>query len=182
MNDVASATNLANYSIPGITIVSAAVTNNNKTTGATVLLTVADGSINITLERPITIKGVMGFNGSFSAIETFPTQMVELKDNTKPYLIGNPEYNKPSNTIKFNFSEEMKGTMTLRISQTIGNNTFELPHDITMSGNSVLVTLKGTPAAGTLMRIDLLNNTLTDVSGNQVTPMQPQYPVFVPVN
>lgn len=181
MIDVASATNVANYSIPGVTIVSAAVTNNNKTSGATVLLTVAEGSIDITLERPITIKGIMGFNGSFSAMETFPPQMIELKDNKKPYLIGNPEYNKSANVIKFNFSEAMKGSMAVRVTQ-MGTYPIELPNTIALSGNSVLVTLNTIPTPGNALRIEFLSNTLTDTSGNQVAAMQPQYNVFVPVN
>ncbi len=179
MLDVASATNIANYNIPGVTIVSAVLTKNNKASGATVVLTVADGSIGVTLERPITIKGVKGYNGSYSEMETFPAQMVELKDNKKPNLLGNPEYDKKAlNVIKMNFSEEMKGSITVRVTQ-IGTTTIEIPNDPTINGSTVNLTLGFIPSTGSLLRIEILSNNLTDVSGNQVAAMLPQYSVYV---
>lgn len=181
MLDVPSATNITNYNIPGVTILSAAITKNNKTNGATVVLTVADGSIDITLERPITIKGVKGYNGSYSEMETFPAQMVELKDNKKPTLLGNPEYDRQAlNVIKLNFSEEMKGTLSVRVTQ-MGTTPIEIPNVVTMSGKTVTLTLGFIPNTGSLLRIDILGNNLTDVSGNQVA-MSPQYSVYVTHN
>ncbi len=181
MLDVASATNIANYNIPGVTILSAAITKNNKTNGATVVLTVADGSIDITLERPMTIKGVKGYNGSYSEMETFPTQMIELKDNKKPTLLGNPEYDKQAlNVIKLNFNEEMKGTLTARVTQ-VGTNPIEIPNIVAINGKTVTLTLGFIPNSGSLLRIDILSNGLTDISGNQTT-MSPQYNVYVTYN
>ena len=182
MLDVATATNVANYNIPGVTVISAAITKNNKTNGATVLLTVAEGSINVTLERPITIKGVRGYNGSYSEMETFPAQLVELKDNKKPNLLGNPEYDKVAmNVIKFNFSEEMKGSIAFRVTQ-VGTTPIEIPNVVTYNGNTVTLTLGFYPTNGSLLRIDILGNNLTDVSGNQVSAMQTQYSVYVTHN
>jgi hypothetical protein len=183
MLDSDSATNVANYSIPGVTIISATLIKNNKTDGATVVLTVADGSINVSLERPITIKGVKGYNGSYSAIETFPAQYVELKENKKPTLISTPEYDRQTlNAVKIKFSEEMKGTLTAKITSLVNNSTVEVPHTVSLDGNTVVLTLGYYPSNGTLLRIDILSNTLTDVSGNPVESLPPQFNVPVLYN
>ncbi len=178
MLDVASATNIANYNIPGVTILSADVTKNTKLNGATVVLTVADGSIDVTLERPITIKGIRGFNGGYSEIIEFK-KLVELKDNKKPYMTEQPTYDKVSlNVIKMSFSEAIIGTIKVKVTQ-IGTFPVELPASVTISGNSVIITLGSMPINGSVVRLDLSENHLTDVSGNQVSAMASQYSVYV---
>ena len=114
-------------------------------------------------------------------METFPAQMVELKDNKKPTLLGNPEYDRQAlNVIKLNFSEEMKGTLSVRVTQ-MGTTPIEIPNVVTMSGKTVTLTLGFIPNTGSVLRIDILGNNLTDVSGNQVA-MSPQYSVYVTHN
>ncbi len=180
MLDVASATNLSNYNIPGVTIVSATLTKNNKTNGATVVLTVADGSINVTLERPIYIKGVKGYDGSLSAMETFPAQYVNLKENKKPYLNGSPEYSKQNlNVIKLKFSENMMGTLTARVVNVVGNGTIEIPNSVIVEGDTVSLNLSSIPAHQTVLNIMILTNNLTDLNGNPVEAMPLQFTVPV---
>lgn len=178
MLDVASATNVANYSIPGVTILSAQVSKNTKNNGATVILTVADGSITVTVERPIAITGVKGYNGSFTAIEAF-NQMVMLKDNQKPTLLGSAVFDKTTlNTIKLNFSEAIAGTMTVKVTQ-IGTYPVEIPNTVSVSGSTAIITLGSIPTNGAYLRIDVIDNKITDTNGNQVSAMPTQLGALV---
>ena len=176
--DEASAMNVANYSIPGVAILSAEVTKNTNNNGATVLLTVADGSINVSVEWPITIRGLKGYNGSFTEITSF-TQMVELKDNKKPTFLDPAVFDKTMmNAVKLNFSEPITGTMTVKVTQ-IGTFPIDIPNTVTVSGNTAIITLGSIPANGTYLRIDIIDNKITDMSGNQVSSMQTQLGVLV---
>lgn len=182
MLDVASATNLANYQIPGLTIISAEIRNNTKDNGATVVLTVLDGSIDVTVERPITIRGVKGYNGSYAEIEEF-TKMVELKDNKRPLFLGSPEYDRSNlNVIKLNFNEEIKGTMAVQVTQIRSQFSETLHNTVTVSGNSVIITLNSVPANGSYLKIDILDNKITDISGNQSVAMPSPQGVVVSYN
>lgn len=170
MLDVASATTLSNYSIPGITVLTAEIKNNTKDNGATVLLTVADGSIDVTLERPVTVRGVKGYNGSFSEIKEF-SKMVELKENKKPSYLGTPAYDKSElNVIRLNFSENIKGTMSVRVvyGNTQGGIPVEIPSTVTVEGASVVITLAHVPNNNTFLRIEILESNITDLNGNKV--------------
>jgi hypothetical protein len=168
MLDVVSAQTVSNYKIPGVTILSAQVTKNTKDNGATVVLTVADGSIDITVERPISITGVMGYNGSYAAITSF-TSTVELKDNKKPYYIDPAAFDKVSkNVIQLNFNEPIQGTMTVKVTQ-FGSIPIEYTNTVTVQGNSVYINLSTIPVNNSYLRIDVLTNNITDLSGNAAT-------------
>jgi hypothetical protein len=171
--DVASAQNVANYTIPGVTIISAQVTKNTSSNGATVLLTLAENSIDITIERPVRISGVMGYNNSYTPIVGF-SQMVLLKDNTKPRLVSNPMFDTVTkNVIKLNFNEQITGSLTVKVS--LANNSLViLPQTVNVSGNTASIVLSSTVANGTSMKIEILNNGLVDASGNAAA-LDPAY-------
>lgn len=176
MLDVPTAVNPTHYSIPGVQIVSAQVTKNTKDNGATVMLTVVDGSIDVTVERPITIVGLRGYNGSFSEMTAYTT-MVELKDNKRPFYIAPPIYDKNSlNVIQLNFSEAIQGTMRVKVTEigTNGNGSYDISNSVSIIGNSVYITLNNIPARGAYLKIDILENNITDLNGNQVLGMNPQ--------
>lgn len=164
--DVASAINVANYKITGVTIASARVIKNTNETGATVVLTIADGSIDYTVERQITIRGVMGYNGSYTAITNFTTSLT-LKENKKPYFM-NAIYDRSTQTIQMRFSEEIKGTMTVRVTEL--NTGTEVPCSIMVSGSNVILNPSYIPPSGTGLRIQVLTNNITDMSDNACTP------------
>lgn len=176
MIDVVSASNVSNYSIAGVTILSAVVTNNTKDNGATVMLTVADESIDITLERPITIRGVKGYNGSYAAIENYTT-MVELKDNKKPKLLEVAKYdrNNPT-TLKLMFDEAIQGTMRVKVTQVNSqlNVSYEISNTVQVEGNAVIINLTSIPMTNSYLRIEVLENKITDKSGNQSAPISTQ--------
>jgi hypothetical protein len=168
--DVATAETLSNYSIPGVTILSARVTKNTSDNGATVLLTVAEGSIDVTVERPITVTGVKGYNGSYTAITTY-TKTVELKDNKKPYFIDTVFDKTAKNVIKLNFSEQIKGNLTVKVTQISGTVPVDFNNTVTISGNSAYINLTIIPSNGAYLKIDIINSTITDLSGNTTGTM-----------
>lgn len=158
-----------------MTVISAQVTKNTKDNGATVTLTVADGAIDVTVERPMTITGVKGYNGSFTEITAFTTT-VALKDNKKPYYINSVFDKTTKNTIHLNFNEQIQGTMTVRVTQytQTGNVPIEFSNSVTVNGTSVDITLTSPPMNNTNLWINILDNKITDISGNPAVPMQTQ--------
>jgi FlaG/FlaF family flagellin (archaellin) len=175
MLDVASALNLSNYSIAGVQIISVDVIKNQRDGGATVMLTVADGSIDVTVERPVTIKGLMGYGGVLSPMDPY-TAYVELKDNKKPYYTGQNAYDKNTGTIRLIFSEEITGTMVVRVSLIHSELSYpiEYANTVSVSGNAVNIQLVGLPQSNSYLRIDILSNSITDLSGNQCQAMHDQ--------
>lgn len=174
MLDVASAQDVRNYTIPGVTIINAKLEKNTKNEGATVVLTVADGSIEISLERPLKISGVRGYSGTYGPISDYTTT-IDLKDNKKPYYISPPIFdkNKP-NEIKLRFSEEITGTMVVRVIQQAGSYSYEIGNTATVSGRDVIITLNSTPDRNSFLRIEIIDNNIVDLSGNQSAPMNTQ--------
>lgn len=164
--DVASAQNIDNYSISGLTIISAVVTKNTTNDGATVLLTVAYSSIGVTGERPVTISGVMGYNGSYSEIMSYSASVI-IADNVKPYLVSTTIDSTSKNVICLNFNEQIQGTISVNVYQlgaaVVYSNT------VTVVGNKVYITLGSIPTSGTYLRIDVTSNNITDLSGNAST-------------
>lgn len=175
--DVASAENKDNYSIAGVTILKAEVIKNTIDSGATVLLTVADGSIEATVPRPITIKGIKGYNNSFTEMSSYTVE-VELKDNKRPYFIDPLQFDKNSrNTVLMKFSEPIQGNITVKVTQmpSSGSNSiaYEIPNTVTISGNVVYIGLSSTPLNNSLLKVEILTNDLKDTSGNAVVPISP---------
>jgi hypothetical protein len=165
--DVASAENVANYTISGVAIVSAQVTKNTANNGATVLLTVAEGSINVTVERPVIINNVVGYNNSYTPIIGFQ-KMVLLKDNMKPSLAGTTPVQFDSaarNIIRLNFTEQVTGSLTVKVT-SVANPFIVYFNTVSISGNSAIINLGNIPSNGENLRIEILNNAVTDESGN----------------
>jgi hypothetical protein len=161
--------NVNNYSITGLTIISAVVTSNSNT-GATVVLTVAEGSIDVTVDRLLKISGVMGSNGNYTAITSY-TQWISLKDNKKPNFVG-PTFDTVSkNVVRLNFSEAIQGSLVVNASMMYNGSTMWVPlsNTITINGNIAYVQLAGaTIPTGTYIKLEIVSNNLTDASGNTV--------------
>ncbi len=163
--DEVSARNVANYSIPGLTIISAELNKNTSNDGATVVLTLANNSIDVTVERPVNISGVMGYNSSYTAIIGF-SQMVLLKDTKKPQLVGSPAFDTVTkSSIKLNFDEAVTGTLTVRVSLA-NNSLVTLSNTVTVTGNSAIINLSNYVERGTGLKIEILTNSLSDNNGN----------------
>lgn len=174
--DVASAENKDNYSIPGVKILSAMVVDNTADNGATVVLTVQDGTIDVSVERPITIKGVMGYNGSFTPINLYTTT-VDLKENKAPTTTS-VTFDKISYNVKMTFNEKIQGTITANISQIGGVYNRVIGNTAIVEGNNIIFTLDSIPDANSGLRVDIVTHNITDENHNKAT-LQSTY--IVPV-
>jgi hypothetical protein len=167
--DVASAQKVANYSIPGVTILSATVTDNTLENGAMVVLRVKDGSIDVTVERPITITGVMGYNGSYTPISAY-TATVDLKENKAPVVIPPVTVDKANpNRVKITFNEAIQGTISANIAQVGSSYNRIFGNVASVEGNSIIFTLDSIPDNRTGLRIDIVTHNITDLNGNKAT-------------
>lgn len=160
---------LTNYTIPGVVLLSAELIKNTVEAGATVLLTAAEDSITVTLTRPVNVRGVKGYNSSYGEMKEY-SAMVELKDNKRPVFLDPPVYDRTSlNRIILNFNEEIQGSATFKITMVQSNGSREIGHTVTVAGNSLYIILNEVPANNSYLRIDVLGNTIKDMSGNAAT-------------
>ncbi len=171
--DVVSAQNINNYKITGVVISSALVTKNTNETGATVVLTVPDGSIDLTVERPVSIHGILGYNASYTAITNYTTS-ITLMENKRPQL-SSIYYS--SGSIQMKFSEEIAGTISIRL--TVLSTGVEIPCTVSISGSNVNISPSYTPPIGTALRIQILSNNIVDASGNPCAAINSVYGVTV---
>jgi Bacterial Ig-like domain (group 2). len=169
MLDLVSAQSTNNYTITGAVIQSAEVTSNSST-GATVVLTVKEGSIDVTVERVLSIKGVSGYNGSFSPITTY-TKSITLMKNKKSYFLSPPIFDSSArNIIKLNFSDTITGSLAVNVYAMNNSSQFtQVPNSVSISGNTAYINLGIIPLSGTWLKIEIVNNNLTDMTGNGVT-------------
>lgn len=162
--DVASAQNIQNYNISGVTIISAVVSNTDYD-GATVTLTIAAGSSNVTLERPITISGIMGYNGSYSQMTSFVSTIL-ISDNVKPILVSY-SYDSSRNAVCFRFTEEIKGSMSATVIQNGTSAVYS--NNVVIENNAAYIMLGSMPVNHSILRINILSNQITDLGGNSTT-------------
>lgn len=168
--DLTSAQDVKNYTIPGVTIVNAKLDTNTRD-GATVILTIADNSIDITLERPLLINGVTNFGATLSPITDYSKEIL-LKENKKPVYINPPVFDKDrANEIRLTFSEKIKGSMKVKVTQMSGSFSYEIGNTVTIFGTDVIISLDSMPINNEYLRIDILENNIVDLNDNQSAPM-----------
>lgn len=172
MLDINSAQTVSNYLISGVNILSAQVTKNTPDTGATVVLNVADGSINLTVPRPVVIKGIRDYNGAYAPISNF-VSTVTLKENNKATLLNTTFDAASRRTICLNFSEPIQGSVSLNVAQINLATPVSYANSVTVSGSSVYITLGSTPPSGAVLSINILLNNITDLNGNFVAVTTP---------
>lgn len=166
--DVATASVSGNYTIAGIQVLNAKVEKNTAETGARVVLTIADDSIEATLERPVTIVNVQGYNGSYAPMTSYTTNVL-FKENKKPVYTG-ITYDKTSlRRIILTFNEDLTGTATFKVTQILNSYSSEITNTVTVSGKNVYIDLASVPSTGTYLKIEVTSNSLADTSGNQAT-------------
>lgn len=162
--DKASAELVSNYMIAGVTVISAELMDNT-TNGATVKLTLLSGSIPYGTIYPITIKGVKGFNNTYSAMETF-ADIIPLNENSGP-LISTVKFTYP-NTLILTYNEAIFGSASFKVIQ--GNKDYV--SSCVISGNTVIITLVDIPTMGTALVITpTATNNIKDAAGNVSTPI-----------
>jgi len=77
-----------------------------------------------------------------------------------------------------NFSEAIKGTITFKVTQYIGSTPVEIYNTVTVNGSTATISLTSTPIVNSMIRIEVLTNAITDLSGNSVSPMPTQLQVY----
>lgn len=163
--DDATASDPNNYSISGVTTEEVKLLRNT-TNGATIRLTAQKGNITSTGKRKITVSGIKGYNGSASEMDDYSTD-VSLIENKDPELLSVKYDAALKNTIRVKFSEAVKGSMTVTVRER--STGYSLGNVVTISGDTVLITLSNIPSDGTYLLIYVDNNSITDLSGNQST-------------
>ncbi|MDD3172261.1 MAG: hypothetical protein PHF63_01105 [Herbinix sp.] len=167
--DTVSAQTASNYTITGVTILKAELVSNSSD-GAIVKLTVADNSIEVTVGRPITVTGVKGYNNSYTAITSYQTT-IELKENKKPYYISTTFDTTTKNGIKLLFSEQVTGSLVVKVTQTIYGITTDCTNVVTINSNYAYISLVPVPTNGAYLKVEIISNGIKDLSGNAVVPM-----------
>ena len=163
--DKTSAETISNYVITGVSIIKAELTKNTSDTGATVTLTMASDSVAVTVARPVVISGVKGYNNSYGAIAGYSTSL-EIKENKKPSYAGISFDTSTKNTIKINFDEAIQGTMVVQVTQISGSYSSVISNTVSISGNTVNITLSSIVPTGSYLKVDILTNSITDLAGN----------------
>lgn len=160
--DEVTAQTISNYYIPGVSIIKAELTSNTST-GATITLTVAAGSISYTTLYPITITNIKGYNNTYTAMNPF-NSTIALTENSGPYLTG-ATYSYP-NIITLTFSENVKGNPSFEALQ----NNVNMAYSCSFADNKVMILLNNTPVKGVPITIKAtVSNSVTDTSGNAAT-------------
>ncbi|MGB8452971.1 MAG: Ig-like domain-containing protein [Anaerocolumna sp.] len=160
--DKSTAENKGNYTILGVSISKAELIENNSS-GATVQLTLKEGTVSVTATYVVTIKGVKGYSDSYTEMEEYETTLL-LYDNDGP-SITKVTYSYPR-TVKLIFDEEIDGTASFNVIQS-GE---DLAEDYAISGNTVTIYLNDIPKMNVRMTITPANsNDITDSSGNKAT-------------
>lgn len=159
--DKASAENISNYSIAGVTITGAELTDSSG--AGTVKLTLKPGSIPTTGNYLASINGIKGYDNSYTAMNPYYVS-IALKENTAPAVTG-LSYTYPV-TITFTFNEQVKGTPGFKVLQD--NKDFASYSFI--DNNKVIIILKEVPVMNkTLQIIPADFNAITDIAGNKVS-------------
>lgn len=159
--DETSAERVSNYTIIGIgtTIISAELIDNS-VSGATVKLTLLQGSITTTTLYPITISGITGYQNSYSPMEKYQKTIL-LNENKIPNIVT-AKYSYPS-TIILTFDEAIKGNASFQV--LLGN--VDLASGSVVYANTIVISLKSTPALNSVLYlVPTQYNSISDMNGN----------------
>jgi len=182
--DTASAQTLGNYRIPGVNITSVALLENTVETGATVVLTMAPDSVEYNnLNYKLIISGVKGYNNSYSPISYYEYQL-PIKENKRPAYKPQPVFDKASlNIIRLNFTEAVQGTMTVKVTQSYGGSSYEIPVSmVEVNGSTATIYLSSPPANNSVLYINVVSYEIKDLNGNKLVAMPSPIPVVINYN
>lgn len=170
--DEESAKKVSNYSIPGVTITTAEVTNSINS--AVVKLKIQPGSVQVTQNYLISISGVKGYYNTYKEMNLFQAT-IALKENKAPELVSYTYYYPTSIMLVFN--ETITGIPSFKVIQ----NNADLVLSTSINDKSILITLKSTPEMGKLMELlPAETNKITDLSGNRTLSVLNRY--IIPLN
>jgi len=67
--------------------------------------------------------------------------------------------------------------MIVKVTQ-MGSSNYEIGNIVTISGNNVVITLNSLPMQNAPLKIDIIENKIVDLSGNQSAPMITQHVIM----
>lgn len=159
--DKATAENKANYSIAGVTIQSAELTNSSGR--GVVKLTVKLGTIPVEGNYPVVISGIKGYENSYTVMNPYYGS-VYLKENLPP-VVTNVTYTYPT-TITISFNEPIQGEPSFQILQS--NKDYACYSYIDY--DKIVIILKDTPEMKKSLKIvSTGDNNITDLAGNKLS-------------
>lgn len=143
--------------------VAASVVENNDR-GATVELEFSPGAFsgNYDASYELFVSGIKGFGGSFNAISGASLVFVAV-ENTPPRVAANSTIS--YGTITMTMSEEVQGTIRVRAVDTATGATYSGTG--IASGKNIYITLEGGMPTSRTVRFTILENNITDISGNK---------------
>jgi hypothetical protein len=101
---------------------------------------------------------------------------IKLIENDDPEL-KNIKYDATSkNTIVLTFSEQIQGSMSVTVQER--STGYSIVNTVTVSGDTVIITLGRIPDDGTYLQIYVHYNGITDLNGNEST-ISPVLSAFV---
>jgi len=163
--DPASALDDSNYSVSGATVKEVKLIKNNAD-GAKIQLVMAKGTITTNGKRTIRISGIKGYNGSYSEMASYSTE-IDLLENTDPQLKNIVYDATAKDIIKLVFTENISGTIELNIQERYTG--YPIDNTVTVSGDTVTVKLGRVPDDGTHLVIYVQDNKIVDLNGNEST-------------
>ncbi|WP_313128356.1 Ig-like domain-containing protein [Anaerocolumna sp.] len=170
--DKASAEKISNYSIPGVIITAAELTN--YVNSGVVKLKIQAGSIAVSQNYQIGITGVKGYNNSFKEMNPFQA-VITLKENKAPELVSYTYYY--PTTIMLVFNETITGTSSFKVMQ----NNADLVLSTSINDKTLLITLKSAPEMGKYMELlPAETNKILDLAGNKTWSILNRY--IIPAN
>lgn len=160
--DETTAQNVANYNIPGVSIISATLKDNNDVDGARIELRVQGSTITANTAYYVIISGITGYHNTYTAMDTYQTP-IYLRENTAPGIVS-AVFSYPS-LITLTFSKDIIGTPSFKATQ--GN--IDLGATATITSNRVVIinlsvapNINGQP----IILQPNQNNVIKDVNGN----------------
>jgi hypothetical protein len=163
--DVTTALDINNYSVSGATIDEIKLISNSSN-GATIRLALGKGTITTTGDRKMSVSGLKGFNGSSSEMAGYSTQ-IKLIENKDPELKSIKYDSTSKNVIVLTFTEQIKGSMSVTVQER--STGYSIGNTVTVSGDTVSITLGSIPNDGTYLQIYVHDNSITDLNDNEST-------------
>lgn len=154
-----------NYNISGASIEEIKLIKNS-TDGAIVQLVLVKGSITSSGKYMIRINGIKGYNGANSEMADYSTE-INLIENTDPALKSVTYDPVAKDVIRLTFTENITGNIDVNIQERSTGST--ISNTVTVSGDTATITLSRIPEDGTHLVIYVLDNSITDLNGNEST-------------
>lgn len=156
--DMASVANVSNYTLGAYTNPISATIEQQDNNKAVVVLTFANGVIGNTGTHALTIRGLKGYNGSYSEMKVYNTTLT-LVENTSATVVSCKQVSPYG--IEIEMSKPVTGTGTF---QVYTGSTYIAPASCLVSGKTIYLSFS--QAVSSVSYLILTNNYFVDYSNN----------------